>query len=75
MRGRKPRTEMNWMEERVLKQIKQSKAGIHIRAIAKSCFPGVRPITKADSRTRNALRFLRAHDEIEQCEKGTYRSL
>lgn len=43
-----------------------------IRQIAGKAFPGVRPVTKADSWVRNAFRELRPRGLAKQVGRGTY---
>jgi hypothetical protein len=60
-------------ESKVLKALSGG-ATKSIRQLARACFPGVRPITKADSRVRNALRRPRATGVVKQVGPGTYAS-
>lgn len=43
-----------------------------IRNVARACFPGVRPVTKADSWVRNALRILVRDGYASRKARGTY---
>jgi hypothetical protein len=43
-----------------------------IRQMARLCFPGVRPITKADSQTRNSLRRPLRDGLVKRVGHGTY---
>ena len=62
---------LNPHEEKVLKVIK-SRGVATIREIASKQFPGVRPITKADSRVRNALRKLVKAQLVMKTDRGAY---
>lgn len=46
---------LNWKEERVVKALRTVEYAT-IRWVARKCFPGVRPATKADSQVRNSVR-------------------
>jgi predicted transcriptional regulator len=62
---------LNPHEEKVLKVIK-SQGVATIREIATKEFPGVRPIQKADSRVRNALRKLVKAQLVMKTDRGAY---
>lgn len=47
---------MNWKEDRVIRAI--SGGATTIRDVSRKCFPGVRPVEKADSQVRNNVRRL-----------------
>ena len=47
---------LNWKEDRVIRAIASGKTTI--RDVARKCFPGVRPVEKADSQVRNNVRRL-----------------
>lgn len=43
-----------------------------IREAARKCFPGVRPVEKADSQVRNAFRRLKRMALLTKVARGTY---
>jgi len=50
--------ELNWKEARILKHLVENGEST-LRDISRACFPGVRPVEKADSQVRNNLRRIR----------------
>lgn len=64
--------ETNWKEDRVITALKRSEEPLTIRQLAWKCFPGVRPVTKADSWVRNALRILVRDGYASRKARGTY---
>lgn len=68
---------LNWMEERLLRILGAGgdRASYTIRELAREAFPGVRPVTKADSKVRNALRRPVARGLVERLERGLVRSM
>jgi predicted transcriptional regulator len=66
---------MSKKKEKVLKFIAAAAAPVKLREIARACFPGVRPVEKADSQVRNQLRTLRRDQLVKKIARGTYAPL
>jgi hypothetical protein len=66
--------ELTARQQKVLAAIKKTKKST-IEVITKTAFPGVRPITRANSWVRNQLRGLRAAHLIKRVASGTYIAL
>ena len=66
--------ELTERQQKVLAAIKKTKKST-IEVITKTAFPGVRPVTRANSWVRNQLRGLRAAHLIKRVAAGTYIAL
>lgn len=64
---------LNKKQEKVNDALQAAFAELTIRELARKCFPGVRPVEKADSWVRNALRKLVAIRAAKKVNRGTYR--
>lgn len=65
--------ELSPRQQKVLSTLKRS-GKIKIADLARKAFPGVRPLTKANSWVRNQLRGLVAHKLAKKIDKGTYQA-
>lgn len=66
--------DLNWKEQRVVEALQQKQDKLTIRELARACFPGVRPVEKADSQVRNALRKPRKLKLVRKVGEGTYQA-
>lgn len=64
--------ELNWKQDRVWLFLLERGAPMTIRQLARRCFPGVRPVAKADSQVRNSLRRLVRERLVRKVADGTY---
>lgn len=65
------KTGPNEHEKKVFGALRRKKKAT-IREIARECFPGKRPVQKADSWVRNSLRFWVDQKKAKKVERGTY---
>lgn len=68
-------SKLNWKEERVVARLKEvAPSALTIRELARKCFPGVRPASKADSQVRNSLRKPTRLRMIKKAGEGAYKA-
>lgn len=64
--------QLNWKEERIVELLLSCGEPLTLKQLRRKAFPGVRPITKADSQVRNSLRKPRKLRLIKRVEAGKY---
>jgi hypothetical protein len=75
-RARISRDELSLNERKVLAALAvRMNEDVTIRELARACFQSIRPIVRADSWVKNALRRLVVGSYVRKVARGTYRAL